>query len=612
MRTLVKNEEEHTADDQLADAAVVQWELVDIDGQHLRGGQIAVQPTISLYDRTADWTGRTEVSDPARFYFALEPAARRMRFRAVEGSALLSCYTRPPDVTKVTHVPEDYSAYERGQSGKRTWFITRPLQHHQYAANGRSLSLIVQTRPPQINDELLAGRYQWQDYHPQGAWSARQLLVPRHTSLPFRLVAASTTYGELDANCDYMLTLAGRPDRTHLTPRIIFANSSPPQSLRFYVDGKLHDSHVLHAARGEIDLLPVVQSQSPHPRRIRIETDAPVRLFLNHVYPQNLPVFQKRLANRLRDSKLCFPYDKRTSQSELLLMRYFRSGENASCLKVRIHGKLPRATGPTRDWTLTERVFDLRPTASRPAIVLHNSTETVDEGQLIFLPLGDDLPAGEYAIEVESLDGDDGYLMLYQLTSGMPEHPPTFTERHHELGEVKPPQAPYRTISRLLSEASVSGTYGQPADAELWAAEQLFREILDGQLPLAHLQRSADQLDFHLLEISTESSPIWVLREDPESKRGRGFYAFRRGDPLPIVLQAPHCFYEGETRDITRQLFARSQALAAAWNTLHRTTFDVAHERRSYLNALTAAFLHAPAGACGPITRIFAAKERDR
>ena len=69
---------------------------------------------------------------------------------------------------------------------------------------------------------------------------------------------------------------------------------------------------------------------------------------------------------------------------------------------------------------------------------MNNSGETVDVGQLIFLPLGDDLPAGPYVIEVECLDGDDGYLMLYQTTPGVPEQPQTFTERHLEVGRVNP------------------------------------------------------------------------------------------------------------------------------------------------------------------------------
>jgi hypothetical protein len=71
---------------------------------------------------------------------------------------------------------------------------------------------------------------------------------------------------------------------------------------------------------------------------------------------------------------------------------------------------------------------------------------------------------------------------------------------------------------------------------------------------------------------------FWVLREQPEQRRGAGAYVLRPGPPLEgapeIVLQAPHAYFDRGTGNLAAALFlgeaGRGRARALFTNTAHR------------------------------------------
>jgi len=79
----------------------------------------------------------------------------------------------------------------------------------------------------------------------------------------------------------------------------------------------------------------------------------------------------------------------------------------------------------------------------------------------------------------------------------------------------------------------------------------------------------------------------FVIAEHKSRRVGRGLYVVRTGRAVPIMLQAPHRFFDQKTGVITRKLFEERAIRAAAWNTMHRRKFDVAHETNSFFNAFT-------------------------
>ncbi|MGE3297250.1 MAG: hypothetical protein AB7I68_07830 [Porticoccaceae bacterium] len=148
-------------------------------------------------------------------------------------------------------------------------------------------------------------------------------------------------------------------------------------------------------------------------------------------------------------------------------------------------------------------------------------------------------------------------------------------------------QAP--ELAKLLTEARTRD-HAAAGAAEIAQAEQQFKRLLAAN-PRAEPGTAWRQLGFESL--ATREGGIWVLRERADRRRGRGFYAVRTGAGAPILLQAPHQYYDAHTGVIARQLLLESDAIAAAWNTAPRyqtETSDLVHIQNSYFHAQSRAF----------------------
>lgn len=95
---------------------------------------------------------------------------------------------------------------------------------------------------------------------------------------------------------------------------------------------------------------------------------------------------------------------------------------------------------------------------------------------------------------------------------------------------------------------------------------------------------------------------LLVLREMDGIRRGGGVYVWRTragAAARPLVIQAPHSFFDAGTGAIARALFERTGAAALAINTVHRyqgkekppatkiAPADVAHSERTYFQSFT-------------------------
>ncbi|MFC2990717.1 hypothetical protein [Halomonas tibetensis] len=93
--------------------------------------------------------------------------------------------------------------------------------------------------------------------------------------------------------------------------------------------------------------------------------------------------------------------------------------------------------------------------------------------------------------------------------------------------------------------------------------------------------------------VALSQPDVVVLTEKEGERLGRGLYAARIQGGEPVLIQAPHQYYDLRTGTIARQLFLESNAMAAAWNTTHRyhgDDSDLVHIPDSYLHALSRAF----------------------
>ena len=103
---------------------------------------------------------------------------------------------------------------------------------------------------------------------------------------------------------------------------------------------------------------------------------------------------------------------------------------------------------------------------------------------------------------------------------------------------------------------------------------------------------------------------LWVVGEEPDHKRGAGALVLRPSAQRPVVIEAPHTFFDRKTLDISSHVFQVLGARALLINTLHRGTgvdadtrieavregtspTDVAHADKSFFDTAHRALIEA-------------------
>ncbi|WP_147273770.1 hypothetical protein [Vreelandella rituensis] len=154
------------------------------------------------------------------------------------------------------------------------------------------------------------------------------------------------------------------------------------------------------------------------------------------------------------------------------------------------------------------------------------------------------------------------------------------------------PKAP--NLEVLLDQAR-SEAYAVPATNSINQAQESFKRWLaaDDRLKAARELASSRFDALGVEPVALLEPGIVVLTEKAGERRGRGLFAARIEDGSPLLIQAPHQYYDLRTGTLARQLFLESDAMAAAWNTTHRyhrDDTDLVHIPDSYLHALSRAF----------------------
>ncbi|MCB1778275.1 MAG: hypothetical protein KDI50_12645, partial [Candidatus Competibacteraceae bacterium] len=78
-------------------------------------------------------------------------------------------------------------------------------------------------------------------------------------------------------------------------------------------------------------------------------------------------------------------------------------------------------------------------------------------------------------------------------------------------------------------------------------------------------------LGYKIEQITDNNQLFTIVRERPDQRWGRGFYAFAALPAGYPVLQAPHSFFDQNTGSIALRLFAQGRFAAGAWNTVRRS-----------------------------------------
>ncbi|MCM8854267.1 MAG: hypothetical protein LC541_00715 [Candidatus Thiodiazotropha sp.] len=401
-----------------------QYLLLGDDGKVLRQGRLDLQLIPSLYDRLAGEDPSEQLSEPISFHFKLPT-----KVAAIEVNSQLpvwaNAYTRPMELVRKVRVPEDYYRNPQETGYQPAWFVLEPEAVQQLVNGLRATALIVQRRPPTDDPDVIAGRYDWQEFRPEGHWRGRHLLIPRTTQLAIRDEALVTLYQPLRSGVEERLKLRSPYGQVVLQPTLIYLNAGRRrEKVSVYLDGQLFHQVTLAGKQGQFRL----PSLDAGVHRLRIQSTSDIDWYINYTDDGEHPLL-RRFANQLEAGGMDFLYHKKTTSKEVLTGQFFSTGLVARAgISVKVEA-LERPIGPYREWSFTERFYDLRIPDEQKVPVLGTKSLQADGGARFFLPLGEDLAPGRYRIRIQPEQGISGYLSLYRLQPGDAPQPHFFVER---------------------------------------------------------------------------------------------------------------------------------------------------------------------------------------
>lgn len=409
-----------------------EYRLLDAQGKEVDRGRLEADAVPSMIDRVADTQPVADLSDPTSFYLRLPPDAVRLEVTSRQ-HLLANAYTRPGDLPHRTRVPEDYYAWRGDEAGQPSWFILQPPKVQAPAASVTpstepapepSRVLHVQSRPPERDPELLAGRYQWEALEPQLSARGARILVPVRGEERLRPRGLPGYFQPLEQGRQSVELNPPGVTRSFAPQLIYLRETSAPFHLTLRIDGRTV-RHELIGRRGEIGL----PSLSPGRHEVALEASTSGTWLMNYRYP-DASGYLRRMAFRLQERALRYPVNKR-EDGQLVGARFYSLGDagEASTVRVRITPEV-LSLGPTQEWTHLERHYQVTPTAEEAGVgyVLDQQRERLAHGQPILIDLGSDLPDGPVEVEFSLQSGAPGYIVFHEVLPGEHERTRSFRE----------------------------------------------------------------------------------------------------------------------------------------------------------------------------------------
>lgn len=404
-----------------------EYRLFDVAGGLLRAGELTAQVQPSAFDRIAATQPIADLSDPASFFFRLPPGVARVEV-ASRQALLVNAYTRPPDLPHRTRVPMDYYPWRGDDREQPGWFILRPPAvglSDTVAGEQAGVILHIQSRPPERNPEVLAGRYSWEALDPQISARGARILVPVQDEGRLRPIGFPAYFQPLRPGTQTVAITAPGVER-QLRPELVYLREKPdPFRLQMGIDGN-QERYQLVGKRGVIQL----PAMAPGQHVVKLETSTPGQWLINYSDP-GVDGFVRRMAYRLGEMPLRFPVAKRADESRLIGARFYSTGGAGTPSRIRASIKARPHMGPTDTWTHLERLYLIAPSAgdARVGYVLDQQQERISQGQPILIELGNDLPDGPLEVEFALDSGAAGYLVFYQVLPGEHGRTQGFRER---------------------------------------------------------------------------------------------------------------------------------------------------------------------------------------
>jgi hypothetical protein len=123
---------------------------------------------------------------------------------------------------------------------------------------------------------------------------------------------------------------------------------------------------------------------------------------------------------QLNGKALHFDYRKEANGEELLTGVLYCASPGRAKLRVAIQAGQTPDLQPRDSWTFLDRSFDIATGLQGAVPMLDTPDASVSQGQAFFIPLGDDLLAGNYPVSIDGADRQNCYLNLHRVVAGQP------------------------------------------------------------------------------------------------------------------------------------------------------------------------------------------------
>lgn len=402
-------------------ACEVEYRILDTKGKLIRSKTLVPNSTPSQYDRlTGNWEN-LNISEPRKYFFSLPSRSAKMQLES-ECPVVATGYNRPYGMIRKTLVPEYYDMSDifALQDRQPTWYSLQPTNYSNLIKGNETPLLLIQVRPRKKSeiDDLLAGRYLWQDYQPEAQPGARWLLAKRESVLPARKEALKAFYRPLLPGKRSDLEFVS--DAEMLRPSLIYLRQDEkPVHVRIMTDNRLYYEGSISGRRGEVRLPPIRSGD----HQFVLKAPGGIDYFINYSAKGRNIAFVKRLAHRFDQGKLSFIYDKENWGNEVFSARLYQPMHTSGRARIRVN-ITPVGRGhyvPHDGWTFTRRNYDIKAGGGARVPILNTRTKSVDSGQAFFIPFRADLSPGRYRIDLIAEGGPvkGSYLLLAKVNPGV-------------------------------------------------------------------------------------------------------------------------------------------------------------------------------------------------
>jgi len=404
----------------------VTYELLGEEKGLIYKGRLLLNPLPSLYDTLMDEETDVEVSEPQDYYFYLPAGVKSVRFYS-DTDVLVSGYTRVDGMVRTVRVPQDYSPSTPLEEKEPSWFAMMADDHQSLIYRKQTVILFMNTRPPERKEELLKGIYEWEDYIPEGSYEGYHLLTDEIEEIKAGREGSPDYYFPLKAGNDNTVSIREIKGLTAVAPQLIYLLEGNKTNIRVYVDDKPILSTTVYNTVGEITLLPIKIGT----HRIRIESSDGGSFYINNIEYQGGNLLFKRFTSRLKDNGLSFLYDRKTPTDDTLSVRFYapKGNNKPNIIDVIIETERRAGLVPSNKWTFLKRRFIITPDDSTSIPILYTQGRYLQRGQLLFIPINEDIPVGRYRITIKPVTGSGGYVSLHKVTPGEYEMVRFYSER---------------------------------------------------------------------------------------------------------------------------------------------------------------------------------------